>query len=229
MARPDGRIEKGQRLASAISARAWNRAQEAADRVLGAGTGVEAGTGPVASSVLRSTSYLRQLNPLRHTRFGMIVDCAHSNLPANYGAFAQKPPLDPGSHYCQLYRVVPFVDRRQTASSRFSVLAGGAMLPAQNGSDGFVEIITHGTCLAMVRKNPGGFLPRVRPAVIRYSTDTEANLKGIAEDADCGWGELLYWTNIKPFSTQRQNDEGIQSPESLDDTLNNVFYAVVRI
>jgi hypothetical protein len=103
------------------------------------------------------------------------------------------------------------------------------MLPAQNGSDGFVEIITHGTCLAMVRKNPGGFLPRVRPSVIRYSTDTAANLKGIAEDADCGWGELLYWTNIKPFSTQRQNDEGIQSPESLDDTLNNVFYAVVRI
>jgi hypothetical protein len=43
MARPDGRIEKGQRLSSAISARAWNRAQEAADRVLGAGTGVEAG------------------------------------------------------------------------------------------------------------------------------------------------------------------------------------------
>jgi len=36
MARPDGRIEKGQRLSSAISARAWNRAQEAADRVLGA-------------------------------------------------------------------------------------------------------------------------------------------------------------------------------------------------
>jgi hypothetical protein len=43
MARPDGRIEKGQRLSSAISARAWNRAQEAADRVLGAGTGQEAG------------------------------------------------------------------------------------------------------------------------------------------------------------------------------------------
>lgn len=44
MARPDGRIEKGQRLSSAISARAWNRAQEAADRVLGAGTGLEVGS-----------------------------------------------------------------------------------------------------------------------------------------------------------------------------------------
>lgn len=41
MARPDGRIEKGQRLSTAISARAWNRAQEAADRVLGAQPGTE--------------------------------------------------------------------------------------------------------------------------------------------------------------------------------------------
>jgi hypothetical protein len=43
MARPDGRIEPGQPLGSAISARAWNRAQDAADIVLGATPGVVAG------------------------------------------------------------------------------------------------------------------------------------------------------------------------------------------
>jgi hypothetical protein len=43
MARNDGRIEPGQKLAGAISAKAWNRAQDAADRVLGAGTGFAAG------------------------------------------------------------------------------------------------------------------------------------------------------------------------------------------
>jgi hypothetical protein len=43
MARNDGRIEAGQRLAGAISARAWNRAQDAADRVLGVGTGITGG------------------------------------------------------------------------------------------------------------------------------------------------------------------------------------------
>jgi len=42
MAKPDGRIEKGQRLSTAISARAWNRAQDAADIVLGVRPGVEA-------------------------------------------------------------------------------------------------------------------------------------------------------------------------------------------
>lgn len=47
MARPDGRIEKGQRLGSAISARAWNRAQDAADVVLGVTPGFEVTSAPV--------------------------------------------------------------------------------------------------------------------------------------------------------------------------------------
>jgi hypothetical protein len=52
MARNDGRIEAGQKLAGAISARAWNRAQDAADRVLGVGTGITGGgaTGADAAS-----------------------------------------------------------------------------------------------------------------------------------------------------------------------------------
>lgn len=41
--RPDGRVEPGQRISSAFSAKAWNRAQDAADVVLGARTGAEAG------------------------------------------------------------------------------------------------------------------------------------------------------------------------------------------
>jgi len=40
--RRDGRIDPGQKLAKAISARAWNRAQDAADIVLGQAPGVEA-------------------------------------------------------------------------------------------------------------------------------------------------------------------------------------------
>lgn len=43
MGRTDGRIEPGQPLAGAISARAWNRAQDAADIVLGATPGIAAG------------------------------------------------------------------------------------------------------------------------------------------------------------------------------------------
>jgi hypothetical protein len=43
MPRQDGRIEKGQSLRSAISARAWNRAQDAADVILGTQNVVLAG------------------------------------------------------------------------------------------------------------------------------------------------------------------------------------------
>jgi hypothetical protein len=46
MAKPDGRIEKGQRLSTAISARAWNRAQDAADIVLGVRPGFSAESVP---------------------------------------------------------------------------------------------------------------------------------------------------------------------------------------
>jgi hypothetical protein len=45
MPRPDGRIEPGQPLAGAISARAWNRAQDAADIVLGDSLGQNAQSG----------------------------------------------------------------------------------------------------------------------------------------------------------------------------------------
>jgi len=43
MPRQDGRVEQGQRLTSAFSARAWNRAQDAADIVLGQRYGMAAG------------------------------------------------------------------------------------------------------------------------------------------------------------------------------------------
>lgn len=51
--RQDGRIEKGQRIGSAISARAWNRAQDAADVVLGVAPSLMAGPGsmPVSGAV----------------------------------------------------------------------------------------------------------------------------------------------------------------------------------
>ena len=50
MPRPDGRLEPGQPIRSAISARAWNRAQDAADLVLGAHPGTK---GVAGSPVLQ--------------------------------------------------------------------------------------------------------------------------------------------------------------------------------
>ena len=227
--RPDGRVEPGQRISSAFSARAWNRAQDAADVVLGARTGMTAGPGMPLHNALYCSSFLQNgFSPVRMPRFGMIVDSSEASI--NDGRSNQREPPwrvqnDDG---CKLFAPVPFVERRKTVSSRFSVIYDGTL-----NKDEFatcpVRLLTHGTCIAMVRKNPGGYLPRVRPAVIRYATDTEFNLRGIAEDSGCGFGQLVSWTNIKPFSSQRQASEGIEDPESIDDTLTNVYYAVIRI
>jgi transcription elongation factor len=56
MAKPDGRIEKGQRISSAISARAWNRAQDAADIVLGVTPGIAAGDARQSAHYLGKTT-----------------------------------------------------------------------------------------------------------------------------------------------------------------------------
>lgn len=56
MAKPDGRIEKGQRLSTAISARAWNRAQDAADIVLGLRPGITAGDATSPAHCLGKTT-----------------------------------------------------------------------------------------------------------------------------------------------------------------------------
>jgi hypothetical protein len=88
MARPDGRIEKGQRLSSAISAKAWNRAQEAADRVLGAGTGVEAG--PLATFSLPSVRVtLRDQGWFGQCRFA--INDSYFGLSPGAGLFPQTP------------------------------------------------------------------------------------------------------------------------------------------
>jgi hypothetical protein len=236
MARNDGRIEPGQKLAGAISARAWNRAQDAADRVLGVGTGFGAGAGPASHSALYCDSaLLNQFSPVRIPRFGMIVDSSEGSInpgtpvPNDGRSNQREPPWrTQGEDICKLFLPVPFIERRKTVLSRFSVIYDGTLNKGEFATSR-VRLLTHGTCIAMVRKNPGGYLPRVRPAVIRYATDTGFNLRGIAEDSDCGFGQLVRWTNIKPFSSQRQNSEGIEEPESLDDTLTNVYYAVIRI
>lgn len=61
MARQDGRVEKGQSIRSAFSAKAWNRAQEAADIVLGVQTGIQVGA-PAANGQSYTWIYVKNEN-----------------------------------------------------------------------------------------------------------------------------------------------------------------------
>ena len=70
MPRPDGRIEPGQPLRGAISARAWNRAQDAADLVLGANPGTEGSPG---SPVLKPYTWAYCKPSVTVARWGVLA------------------------------------------------------------------------------------------------------------------------------------------------------------
>jgi hypothetical protein len=70
MPRPDGRIEPGQPLRGAISARAWNRAQDAADLVLGANPGT---AGVPGSTVLKPYTWAFCQPSVTVARWGVIA------------------------------------------------------------------------------------------------------------------------------------------------------------
>jgi len=70
MPRPDGRLEPGQPLRGAISARAWNRAQDAADLVLGAHAGT---SGVPGSTVLKPYTWVYCKPSVTVSRWGVLA------------------------------------------------------------------------------------------------------------------------------------------------------------
>lgn len=70
MPRPDGRLEPGQPLRGAISARAWNRAQDAADLVLGANPGT---AGSPGSPVLKPYTWCYCKPSVTVARWGVLA------------------------------------------------------------------------------------------------------------------------------------------------------------
>lgn len=198
--RADGRIQPGQKLATAISARAWNRAQDAADIVLGQGEDLAAdplrdyqGRVVVKCAVTVSTPNLT-------LGLGHIIDYRHptSTTATIMSGFA---PLfgvrqTIAALAGQPFQPAQFVDRRAQANRGFGVVVGGTVMPT-NGQTALVDICVAGPCVARVKVRSSQMLPRVMPYVIRDSSDvfffpTEPeNFVGVAEESQCGHGILL--------------------------------------
>jgi hypothetical protein len=100
MARNDGRIEKGQRLSSAISARAWNRAQQAADIVLGSQPGISS-DGQVYSSAPYQWVYVKNSTGSDVARWGVMaisgMEIIPSYTPGNATSQFEQMPVLTGS------------------------------------------------------------------------------------------------------------------------------------
>ena len=100
MPRQDGRIEPGQPLRGAISARAWNRAQDAADLVLGAGTGIEGGA--PGSPVLKPYTWCYCKPSVTVARWGVLAITGVAITPTSSSggataSFEEMPVLTGGT------------------------------------------------------------------------------------------------------------------------------------
>jgi predicted RecA/RadA family phage recombinase len=99
MPRPDGRIEPGQPLRGAISARAWNRAQDAADLVLGANPGTE---GVPGSPVLKPYTWVYCKPSVTVARWGVLAITGMEITPTSSSggataSFEEMPVLTGGT------------------------------------------------------------------------------------------------------------------------------------
>jgi predicted RecA/RadA family phage recombinase len=99
MARPDGRLEQGQPLRGAISARAWNRAQDAADLVLGANPGTE---GVPGSPVLKPYTWVYCKPSVTVARWGVLAITGMEITPTSSSggataSFEEMPVLTGGT------------------------------------------------------------------------------------------------------------------------------------
>jgi hypothetical protein len=100
MSRPDGRIEPGQPLRGAISARAWNRAQDAADLVLGAYAGTEGGA--PGSPVLKPYTWAYCRPSVTVARWGVLAITGVAITPTGSSggataSFEEMPVLTAGT------------------------------------------------------------------------------------------------------------------------------------
>ena len=99
MPRPDGRVEQGQPLRGAISARAWNRAQDAADLVLGANPGT---AGAPGSPVLKPYTWCYCKPSVTVARWGVLAITGVAITPTSSSggataSFEEMPVLTGGT------------------------------------------------------------------------------------------------------------------------------------
>jgi hypothetical protein len=190
MAKPGGRVEKGQSLRSAFSARAWNRAQDAADIVLGARPGLTAEAGqPQQFQVVVPCNLVNTASagtPTVDARIGHWVNvyAMGAARPTNTAATEFSRP-EITSLTGQLTIAATLIASINPAM--YGVIVGGAYLP-KAGETGFVDLCIFGPAVAFVvkRASDGNGPYRLGPPRLRDNADTVERLRGVMERNNCG-------------------------------------------
>lgn len=187
--RRDGRVEPGQKLSSAFSARAWNRAQDAADVVLGERTRFGAGT-PAGSPHRIVVPCRVTTTSLATVLPGHVVEITANAAASAPNRVDAPPETFAPSVGCLIGQVaVPLAlqDSRSASRKILGVIVGGAEMPTI-GTSRIVDVCIAGLCVALVRQRSTasqqfGF---ISAPVMRRTGDTLQSLAGVAEQSDCG-------------------------------------------
>jgi len=196
--RQDGRVEPGQSLKSAVSARAWNRAQDAADIVLGDRTGFGAEGG------LREPGRLvvpcRVTTGVQNVGVGYVVKITQAGAKAIPSPSNQSDKRAPSVFSFQGNVVVPVTqDNYEDAKVQLGVIVGGATFP-RPGTPAVVNVCIAGMCVARVRSRGGTFsgdgpgpYPFMSAPIKRTTADTDAKLTGAGEASTCGSHRIVQY------------------------------------
>lgn len=204
MTRKDGRIEPGQRLGRSISARAWNRAQDAADIVLGERPAFVA----EAENALPKCLVMPCL--VATTVSGVMPGHAVEIISAD-GRFPFLNKESPDTFSPSVSRLAGNVVRPRAFNATTStvgdfnafrnayqvpigVIVGGSTMPTP-GSPQTVDLCIAGACVARVKHRFGFFTTGswfVQPPFLRTSADTTANLSGVLELTDTGLHRAVF-------------------------------------
>lgn len=201
MPRPDGRVQPGQRLDTAFSARAWNRAQDAADLVLGDRGGLTVPpTGGRTARLVVPCTVSTIYNGVRPGHAVRLAGISAPQIPI-WNASLQNPPDDfvpIGSPMLSAevsrannFGATSLFQLREVELHAIGIIVGGAVMPTV-GQPQPVDVCISGVCVARIRVrasyNERGF---VRPAFARRPSDTAENLHGCLEVGDTGQGRLI--------------------------------------
>lgn len=208
-ARQDGKVEAGEPLRSAITARTWNRAKEAADLVLGSRIGFAVGGSAAGPSQL--VVPVRVTTAIDNVGIGHVVQIMGAT--AFYSAAATRPDITENPQSYEPPRIfglrgnIPLAQQFSTTVSTFQrpdlqptgVIVGGSKMPTI-ATPQVVQVCIAGLCVARVRRSAssaGGF-GFVLPAVVRDTTISfeqlqqfSAQLAGVYEPSDFGVHRLL--------------------------------------
>jgi hypothetical protein len=182
MARPDGRIEKGQRLGSAISARAWNRAQDAADHVLGVRPGFEAGSLSLLDYAIVVPVQLNAAPGINYSHVGIPIKISGCEV---FGTTAAPAGL-------KLLRgqIAEPTDMRNTTMLPAPEMFALTVEPMKSGETLVVRCAIKGLAVARVRQ----FADTDRYVALptrRATAETVESLRGTLETSAAGYGRLV--------------------------------------